>query len=401
VEVYTLAWHKTTHVAALGAHRVVVSEFGEGAAISQRFTMASDGFRAVRILLSAPEGTEVTFDWAISEEQTPKTFAVIAKDRATRRTTSEDWQTIAFAPIAKSASKTYRLDIRRVGAPSSSSAAGAAKPAVGLVGSRDHLSRAWLTVGNQDRWGEVVFETEADGDTILGRFMLLTAPTLPAPLRHPVIIWGLFGLYNLALAVFVIVYWPRRPEPTPVTRSTPTRHVGAAVVSLLLVAALVGAFRERRPRSIDLIERMYEAELRSSPLTMRDTFELMPEGLGDSVASVFAHSNSQIRWPMTLPEKARLRTAVVIHPGAWAHAGDGVVFRIGIADDGRYRELFLRHADPARVVADRGWVPVDLDLSAFGGKRVDLIFRTDASVPGQPLNSDYDWAMWGAPRVEY
>jgi len=403
LEVYTLAWHKTTHVAALGPHRVVLSEFGAGTAISQTFTMPSDGFRALRLLLSAPDRTDVAFAWSISEERNPNAFDLVAHGRATPRVTGNTWETIAFAPIVRSATKTYRLDVQRVDVPPGADGSGRSRAAVGLAAALDHVPHEWLKVGDRDRWGELVFETEAAGDTILGRFMLLTVPSLPAPLRHPVTLWGLFGLYNLTLAAFVIAYWPdfRRHESTSVNTATRTRHVGAVVVSLGLIAALAAASRERRPRSIDLVDEMHGADLQSSPMTMRAAFEIMPEGLGDNVTSIFAHSTSQIRWPIMIPERAHLRTATAVHPGAWPHGGDGVVLRIGISDDGRYQELFMRHVDPAHVATDRRWIPVDLDLSAYGGKRVELTFKTDASMPGHPLDADYDWAMWGAPRLEY
>ena len=40
-----------------------------------------------------------------------------------------------------------------------------------------------------------------------------------------------------------------------------------------------------------------------------------------------------------------------------------------------------------------------VDLSAYAGEDVDLIFGTNPSEPGKGDNRDNDLALWGAPRV--
>jgi len=100
------------------------------------------------------------------------------------------------------------------------------------------------------------------------------------------------------------------------------------------------------------------------------------------------------------PPGARLRAAIAMAPEVWNQPGDGVVFRIGIAEGGAYSELFAHQLDPSRVATDRRWVPVAIDLSRFSGRPIRLIFRTEGSPPGQPPNLSYDEARWGAPRLE-
>ena len=100
-----------------------------------------------------------------------------------------------------------------------------------------------------------------------------------------------------------------------------------------------------------------------------------------------------------MPPGARLLTAIATVPDAWTLHGDGVVFRIGVTENGTYSELLMYHLDPARVPADRRWVPVKLDLSQFSGRPIRLTFRTDPSPPGKARDSDKDWARWGAPRI--
>ena len=40
-----------------------------------------------------------------------------------------------------------------------------------------------------------------------------------------------------------------------------------------------------------------------------------------------------------------------------------------------------------------------VDLSAYGGEQVDLIFNTYASPPQGPGNMDNDLPLWGAPEI--
>jgi hypothetical protein len=55
--------------------------------------------------------------------------------------------------------------------------------------------------------------------------------------------------------------------------------------------------------------------------------------------------------------------------------------------------------DPFNNQADRRWIPVMVDLSAYGGEQVDLIFNTYASPPNVPGNPDNDLPLWGTPEV--
>jgi hypothetical protein len=76
-----------------------------------------------------------------------------------------------------------------------------------------------------------------------------------------------------------------------------------------------------------------------------------------------------------------------------------VLFRIGVSDGHRYSELLTRHVDPRRVHEDRGWLPVTLDLSAWGGRQVELILNTNSSPPGARADARNDLSYWGAPII--
>ena len=53
-----------------------------------------------------------------------------------------------------------------------------------------------------------------------------------------------------------------------------------------------------------------------------------------------------------------------------------------------------RDVNPRANRGDRSWVPVEADLSAWGGQTVRLTLQT---LPRDDLN--YDWAGWGNPVV--
>jgi hypothetical protein len=42
---------------------------------------------------------------------------------------------------------------------------------------------------------------------------------------------------------------------------------------------------------------------------------------------------------------------------------------------------------------------VKIDLSAYAGEQVSLIFNTNSSMPGKGDNQDNDLALWGAPEI--
>jgi hypothetical protein len=97
-------------------------------------------------------------------------------------------------------------------------------------------------------------------------------------------------------------------------------------------------------------------------------------------------------------------------PASWTEAGDGVTFGITvhpgpaledqvvgeIAPDADPILLWSTYIDSKQNRADRRWHPFTVDLAAYGGRRVTLVFRTS---PGPENDSQYDWAGWGVPRL--
>jgi hypothetical protein len=212
VEVYTLAFRTTTHVESNGARQVLLKEFGAQVPITQTFGMRSNGLEGVRIRLAASGPGDITFDWVLSEQQPAASVPLYRKRQHVRSVAGESWVDILFPTIAQSIGRTYKLEVHASAiqrhdrglspVPASDSA--------GLVACVDDaMPEGVLSVGGQERSGDLVFDTIALGDTILGRFRLTTASGLDGPQPRVWLAAAAIALQNILLAAFVIYFWPR------------------------------------------------------------------------------------------------------------------------------------------------------------------------------------------------
>jgi hypothetical protein len=394
VEVYFLGFHRSARVEPRGAHRVALKEFGAGMPLMEIFTMQNDGFKGIRLRFVATEPADVTFHWRLSERVSS---APIIENREEFRGMSGDTRVeLVFPEIARSSQKIYQLEIRA--SPPTS------KPVAAVAWLDDALPGATFHVGGQDRWGDLAFETVATGDTIYGRLWLASASLFEHRVRGLVLLAFTLAIYNVLLAAIVVHLWPRAGATLPTTEPAaayrwPTRWSAIAALLFAVIAAASAFANYRRRPAVDLIEEFHTAELHASMET-HVAFVLTDAVVdGRLMNAIAAHPDSEITWTVVVPPGARLLTAIATVPDVWTLHGDGVVFRIGVTENGTYSELLMHHLDPARVAADRRWVPLKLDLSPFSGRRIRLTFRTDASPPGKARDSHNDWARWGAPRI--
>lgn len=175
------------------------------------------------------------------------------------------------------------------------------------------------------------------------------------------------------------------------------------------MGACLPAWRTRGYGHLSLFDRFPQAERRSASPTAFAREDIV---IGDTRRRViFAHPPSRLTYELRLPARARLVTAIALKPDAWSHPGDGVVFRVGIADERRYDALFARHVNPFAVPGDRRWIPVAIDLRAYSGwqwslfyrpweRTWRLVFSTDPGPPGTG-NLAWDWAVWADPSIEW
>ncbi len=175
------------------------------------------------------------------------------------------------------------------------------------------------------------------------------------------------------------------------------RAVLTAVVLLVLIILGVWLFkRGNRGAAIDLIATFESAQKRPAG----GTFEILEADLnGDRKRAIFTAPASRIIWKIRIPDDGWLMVSLGLKPESWSQEGDGVLFRIGVSDGRVFEDLLTQHIDPFHNKGDRRWVPVAVDLSAYAGEEVEVIFNTNVSVPGKPDDGRGDTALFGAPEI--
>jgi hypothetical protein len=394
-EVYMLAVHAPERVrAGAGAHPSRVPEFGTGTPIAQTFAATADGVEEIRFLTDAAAATHGDLAWALSEDAGGTSAPVLGTHRPLQIERGLRWQSLHFPAVEHSAGRTYRIELRFHPADTT---------VVALAASLDDTYRGGaLTVGREERWGNLTFEARAAADTVAGRFIVHTAPSLAGPLADPRA-WTLV-LAALTLAMGLFTGAAAAPAASSLQNlAKPQRLVGAACV-LALVAAFAATVAARpRPPAVDLLGELYAARFEPGPSGLHWSFHLTDTNIAGAIqTALYAHARSRVAWTVAVPPGAHLRASLGIEPGAWQFpAGDGVFFRVTLADRGGVEtDLLARAVDPVHDAADRRWIPVDVDLSRWAGQTVDLRLTTEPSRPGAPVNGAYDWALWAAPRID-
>jgi hypothetical protein len=176
------------------------------------------------------------------------------------------------------------------------------------------------------------------------------------------------------------------------------------ILTVLVIALGVAAlwvWRARRtalePDSIDLIATFPDAEKRTTMTSLEDAFAVQTVTINsERKPAIFAHPFARITWSVDVPERATLRTAAGLREDSWNTPADGALFRIGISEGEIYTELYRQMIQPQLKASDRRWFPIEIDLSAYAGRRVKVIFNTE---PGDVGNAVADACVWGAPRI--
>jgi sulfatase-like protein len=119
-----------------------------------------------------------------------------------------------------------------------------------------------------------------------------------------------------------------------------------------------------------------------------------PRRIRDVVrATIPAAPPSRFRFVADVPEDGRLVLAAGI-PNRY-HAASAVEFVVSVRDRGRERTVLSQLVDPANRPADRGWVPLEADLSEHAGKGVEIVLETR----GFEKSDAPDRAFWGTPTI--
>jgi hypothetical protein len=175
------------------------------------------------------------------------------------------------------------------------------------------------------------------------------------------------------------------------------------VIAVLVLLAGYWYLRDRGEdaTAISLLDLYPEAERRSN-VPLEQAFQRLDVTIGEeSHPAIFMHPTSRLTFKnVTVPRDAWFRTRVALQPEVWDRSqGDGVLFRFAVSDGRSYDELVRQQVDPQHHDSDRRWIPIEVDLSPYGGLTVDLIFNTNSSLPGRGDDPANDWAVWGRPEV--
>jgi len=169
-----------------------------------------------------------------------------------------------------------------------------------------------------------------------------------------------------------------------------------AVVGVLVWASRRGGSAS----SVELIPLLPQAEKRASPLPPDQAITVVNVTLnGEAKTSILEQGFGRIEFPLTVPPDAWFSASIGVDPTAWDKEGDGVLFRMAVVNGSQYQELLNQHVDPAANASDRRWIPVAVDLSAYGGREVKIQLSTNPSLPGKPTDLRNDLGLWGAPML--
>jgi hypothetical protein len=180
-----------------------------------------------------------------------------------------------------------------------------------------------------------------------------------------------------------------------------SRNRAVLTASVLVIVIVAGWWLFRRGGAsgpIDLIARFDTAEKRPAPTVFTVT-DVDLNGETRHGITVNPGPGSRMIWRLRIPDDAWLRVAVGLKPEAWTQEGNGVLFMVGVSDGRTFEQLFTQHVDPFNNKGDRRWIPVMVDLSAYAGEEVQVIFNTYASPAGKASDERNDLAVWGAPEL--
>jgi hypothetical protein len=183
----------------------------------------------------------------------------------------------------------------------------------------------------------------------------------------------------------------------------------ASLVVAMAIAAAVAwivASQTGPASAVDLLDGLGQAERRP----FGGSFDVGPVTInGESIRAVAPPGASRITWEARLPDRAVLDVAIALKPEAWSVEGDGVLFRVGIADERNYEEHVNRVVNPFGRPDDRRWIHLVVDLAQYSGFRWSLFFHprrmlwriilnTNAGIPGS-TDQRGDMPLWGEPRL--
>ena len=155
-----------------------------------------------------------------------------------------------------------------------------------------------------------------------------------------------------------------------------------------------GAVEER----LDLIAQFDGAEKRPEA----SAFSIVDASLNGESRRAIAVSpapGTRVTYRVRVPDDGWFYVSLGVRPEAWEQECDGVYFMVGISDGRAYDTLFTQHVNPYGDPTNRRWIPVWVDISAYGGEEVELILNTRSGPPGKEGDHRSDLGLWGSPEI--
>ena len=170
---------------------------------------------------------------------------------------------------------------------------------------------------------------------------------------------------------------------------------------MIVVVLIVGwwLFRRGTPAgTVHLIDRFDQAKKQPNDPALFSIVDATLNGETKKAIAVQPTPGTRLTWKVAIPDDGWLSVYVGLKPEAWTMEGDGVLFYVGVSDGRAFEPLFTQHVHPFANSGDRKWIQAMVDLSAYAGEEVELIFNSRS---GQPEKGDVrgDFALWGQPEI--
>jgi hypothetical protein len=172
------------------------------------------------------------------------------------------------------------------------------------------------------------------------------------------------------------------------------RAVLTAIVLLVVIAAGWWLFRRGSAEKVDLLAQFEQAKKAGGEFTLTDA-----SLGGEGKQAIAAPPNGRITFRVRVPDDGWLRVSLGMKPESWEKEGNGVLFFAGVSDGRSFEKLFEQVLNPGANPSERRWIPVTVDLSAYAGEELDVIFNTRASPANVAEDTRNDLPLWGAPSI--
>lgn len=199
---------------------------------------------------------------------------------------------------------------------------------------------------------------------------------------------------------------PAAPEPdagAPVGRSEAppaqeNRTLLTAVVVLVVLILGWWLFTRGGAARVDLLEQ-FEAADKRPDASYFSIADVTLNGETKRSIAIEPAAGTRLTYRIQVPDDGWFFVSLGVRPEAWEQESDGVYFMVGISDGRTYDELLVQHVNPYGDPTNRRWIPVYVDISAYGGDEVELILNTRSSPPDKEGDTRQDYAVWGAPEI--